>query len=638
MGTSRPASPGLAPPALVALLTLMTLELVRSSGPLLDRAYGLAGVPAAAATALATYAAPGLFAGLVLLAVRRHPGGTLLVSTGLLAVLRLVVQALDGGARFAVGLVTVAVGVAALTLAVAVLAGRPDGGRLAAAAVSVGAAAAVGLQLTLGTWDAYWRHTLVGWLVTIAVVGTGAGLAVLTWSRSAVVPEGTQARRLWALGPFLALVAMMLANPAFAASQSGVPLALAGPLHAVGLLLAAWRLTRIGGPARGWHLGITAALLVLAIAGGVYLASSLVLAALLVAQVSAVLALGSALAPSSAASGLLLSRTAGAAAVVGLGTIAPILAYQSDYDLPLPFPNELVLLATAVVLGLSGLRRARGMPDTTAGQLPRGLVAAGTALVLLGTAVAVTTWALTSRVAGDAPLSTGRVLSWNLHYGVSSAGSVDLEAVAHTIETHDPDVVLLQEVSRGWVQGGGADTATWLAARLGRQFSFAPAADGRFGNVILSRQPPRAVRIQPLPYGNGPQQRSALSADVELGQRTVRATSIHLQNRRANTPTRIRQLETFLAGLEGDGPAEAPRVVGSDLNAEPGSPEVALLSRAGFVSAVDAAGDPEALTSPVPSPTRRIDWVFSRGLTVEEATVLTDARSSDHLPIVVVTG
>jgi endonuclease/exonuclease/phosphatase family metal-dependent hydrolase len=228
------------------------------------------------------------------------------------------------------------------------------------------------------------------------------------------------------------------------------------------------------------------------------------------------------------------------------------------------------------------------------------------------------------------------VLSWNLHYGVSSAGSVDLEAVARTIEAHDPDAVLLQEVSRGWVQGGGVDMATWLSNRLHRQFTFAPAADGRFGNVILSRRDARDVRIQPLPYGDGPQQRSALSAAVEVGQDRVRVTSIHLQNRRANTPTRLRQLETYLASIEADRP-DTRAIIGGDLNAEPGSPEVALLTEAGFVSAIDAVGDPGALTSPATNPQRRIDWVFSRGVTVRSADVLADARSSDHLPIVIAT-
>ena len=120
--------------SLVALLTLVTVDLVRSSGPLLDMAFSQ-GVATAAGSAIATYALPGLLV-LVLLAARRvGPHGPLMVGTFLLAAARLVAQALDGGARFGVGLATVALGVAVLTLGVAALAGRA-GGAAAASAVA----------------------------------------------------------------------------------------------------------------------------------------------------------------------------------------------------------------------------------------------------------------------------------------------------------------------------------------------------------------------------------------------------------------------------------------------------------------------------------------------------------------------
>jgi endonuclease/exonuclease/phosphatase family metal-dependent hydrolase len=224
------------------------------------------------------------------------------------------------------------------------------------------------------------------------------------------------------------------------------------------------------------------------------------------------------------------------------------------------------------------------------------------------------------------------VLSWNLHYGVTPEGAVDLEGVARTIEAQDPDAVLLQEVSRGWVQGGGVDMATWLAHRLGYRFAFAPAADRRFGNVILSREAPVAVRALALPYGQGPQHRSAVSAQVRVGGRLTQVTSVHLQHRPASTPTRVRELETLLADLAVD--TRLPMVVGGDLNAGPGDPEPALLMAAGFVSAVDAVGEVQVLSDPGATRGRRIDWVFGRGVGFRSARFL-DVRGSDHLPVVV---
>src|SRR5450830_1390995 len=246
-------SPRRALTVLVAVLTLATLELVRSSGPLLDMAVSQ-GVVSAAGAALVTYALPGPLA-LALVMTTRRAGrlGPVVLGTLLLAAARLVVQGLGAGVRFGVGLETVALAIAVLTLAVGALAGRAGGPR-AASAVATGLAGAVGLQLVLATWDAYWRHDMLGWAVTALLAGAlvAGALAV---RREAAAGDGPNAsdvpilpamrvRRLWALGPLLGLSAMVLANPAFAASQSGAPLAVAGPLVGGTWALAAWGVLR----------------------------------------------------------------------------------------------------------------------------------------------------------------------------------------------------------------------------------------------------------------------------------------------------------------------------------------------------------------------------------------------------------
>lgn len=661
-GLSRPAtSAGLPLVGLTAVLTLVALEMVRASGPVIDTAYGEGGASAAARAAVVSYAAPGLVAGLLLLAVRRaaRPApAALLVGCGLLAVLRLGMQGVTGEARFFLGLAAVAVALTALVLAVAVLAGRPGGGRTAAAAVLTGAGGGVGLSLALGTWDAPWRQTVLGWSVAVVLVAALVLLAVLVAGDPSSAPN-RQVGRLWVLGPALGLAAMMLANPAFAAAQSGLPLAVAGPVHGAGLLVAGGLLTcptltrrpRPRSTGR-WGSGLAAVGLVagvtlaLQLSGSSRLLGSAVLVALLTAQVTGGMLLGLALQPGppptrrEARRVPALAATSVAAAVAGLLTIGPVLAYQLDYDVTLGFPNELVLVATTLALALAGLRvtaagPGEGAPARRVRFSPTLLVAA--ALLLLGTAVAVA-GALGSRSADEQPGDvgyTGRVVSWNLHYGVSPAGAVELEAVARTIEAYDPDVVLLQEVSRGWVQGGGVDMASWLSTRLGRPFVFGAAADGRFGNVILARGAMTDVEVQSLPYGAGPQRRSALTAVTRLGPQPTTVTSIHLQHRAANGATRVAQVQAFLDAQAVRASRPSARVVGGDLNATPGRPEVGLLTDAGYVSAIDTVGDPAALTDPSPRPTRRIDWVFGRGVSFTEAEVLTGVQLSDHLPLVV---
>lgn len=631
-----PGAPATAAPAglaaLVAVAALVALEAVRTSGPLLDMAFGV-GVVAVAGTALGTYLAPGLLAALLVAAGRRRPLAAAVAGAAVLAVLRLVLQALTAGARFAVGLTSVALAVAVLVLAAAALAGRAGGGRAAARSVALGLAAALGLQLALGSWDAPWRRDVLGWAVAAALA---AALLAAAWAaRGADAPA--RPGRLWALGPALGLGAMVAANPAFVASQAGTPLVGAGALLGLAWLAA-------GRDRRPAWTDAVALPLVLA---GTYLAPDAGWAPVALVAVALPLVVASALAralePAPGAGPARPWRAAGAASLVGLGAILPLLGYQIDYDIPLPFPNWLVPVAAALALGLAGVRRGtRPVQDAAQDAAPdavpapaarplRGLALAAAGLLVVGAVVAGAQALLGP--ADPAQRDEVVLLSWNLHYGVDPAGAVDLEAIARTIEAEDPDVVALQEVNRGWVQGGGADMATWLAQRLRMRVTFAPAADRQFGNAVLTRGDLSDAVALELPYGAGPQGRSAASADVTLPAGTLRVTSVHLQHRDENTPTRLDQLRTLLAAEQ-----HRAAVVAGDLNAQPGRPEIDLVTGAGFLSAVDEVGDPAALTIPSTGPEERIDWVFWRAdgpVAATEARVLTQARASDHLPIVV---
>ncbi len=641
--------------SLVAVVTTSTLELVRSSGALLDRAFASGTLPAASA-AVVTYVAPALLATVLLVVAgsRSSTGRTsgfpsgrvVLAGVGALGALRLVVQAVDGGLRFGLGLAAAALAVAVLTLTVAFVAARPNGGHQAALGLTLGIGLSVGLQLALGTWDAYWRHTPLGWTVTAVLVVGAILLARLVGSE--VV--GGRPRRLWVLGPYVALATMMLANPAFASSQDGTRLPWAGGalvvMAAVGflLLLSPTRLTA------GFRIA-SSILLPVAIAGTFWSHGPVVLIWLAIAEAAAAVTLATALGSRRSAPPT-LSRTALVSGVIGLGTILPLLGYQLDYDVPLGFPNAWVVVAAAVTVAGAGLRLRTPAPPGGLATGPAGapsgsgtirpdrvpvtinplrlLVLPSVGLTVIGLWVCAPTEA--APTASTSP--SVRLLDWNLHYGVSPETSVDLELIARTIEAQHPDVVTLQEVSRGWVMGGGADVATWLSHRLAMQMVFVPAADRQFGNVVLSRYALSDVTTTPLPYGEGPQQRSAISATVTLRSGTpLRVTSVHLQHRAGNTATRLTEITALLATQ----PGTVARVIGGDLNAGPGSVEIETLTGAGWSSALDVAGGSAgaaSLTSPSVAPEVRIDWVLGQQVTFSDSSVLTGPRTSDHLPVV----
>ncbi|WP_308160918.1 endonuclease/exonuclease/phosphatase family protein [Cellulomonas sp. GbtcB1] len=630
--------------SLVALVTVLALDAVRAAGPVLDRAFAVSTV-AVAGAAVVTFLGAGLLAALALVGTGRRGPGTASGRTALVAVValgaaRLVTQVVHDEARFVAGLVTASLAVAALVLATTLVAGRAGGGRQAALGLTLGTGLSAGLQLALGTWDPLWRGGVLGSVVAVVLVLLAVALA---WVARRETATG-RPRRTWVLGPALALVVMVLGNPAFAAAQSHLPLMAAGTATVLASALTAWLLLvpRIMARPVRWAAAV---LLPVATAVAFLTTGVPALVAILVAEAAAGVVLTVALktrrpAPPG------IPRTALATGGVGLGLVVVLLLYLLDYDVPLGVDNAWVVVLAAALLATGGLRW-RTPPEPAEAAAPttveagarepapplranalRFLVLPSVALLLVGW---VSATLAAPAPAADADPDTFVVLDWNLHYGVAAHTAVDLEQIARTIEAQGPDVVALQEVSRGWVLGGGADMLTWLGHRLGMHVAFAPAADQQFGNALLSRTELTDVEVVDLPYGAGPQERSALTARVAgPGGESVRVTSVHLQHRDDNVDTRLDQL----AALEDALPDDVPSVLAGDLNAEPGSAELDALGGAGWVSAMDTAGAEDVLTHPSNEPAVRIDWVLGRGgVTFAEARVLAD-DSSDHLALV----
>ncbi|PFG33712.1 endonuclease/exonuclease/phosphatase family protein [Sanguibacter antarcticus] len=641
----RPVTPGAvgASVALLAVLTATCLELVRTSGPLIDLAFS-SGLATAAITALGTFVAAGVFV-LVLAARRPLDGRVLLLGVTALAVGRLASQALDGPLRYGITLATVALSLAVVLVAASVV-GRVSGTAVAVA-VAGGALGSAALNLLLATWDAVWRTGPVGWAVPVVLALTSL---VLAW-RLRALPAAPAVRGLWVLGPFLSLAVSTFANPAFIASQSGAHLAFAGltiVITTVGVTTLMTRSLVDVSAIPGRFDGALVAVLVLAPVGLFFArdwpgaaspaVSVLVLVCVVLLGTSATVALAQALTrPVHRQTAL---RLGGSASCAGLGVILPLLVYQLDYEVPLGVPNALVPVLVALILAVMGLRArrlARALQDeisVVAQPLTHGTVRPVAALVGLLAVVGTVVAAVPSSAAeaADEDPTSVRLLDWNVHYGVNAEPGVDLDAIVQVIDASGADLVTLQEVSRGWIMGGGADMAAYLADQLGMDYVYSPAADQQFGNAILWKPhlgDVSDVEQTGLPFGMGPQKRSAVSATFDIDGTALRVTSVHLQHRVQNTPTRIDQLETLLAAE----PVEGAYVLAGDLNAEPGWAETRLLERSGLVSAQDEAGQPTALTFPSTSPDSRIDWVYGSDVSFSDVEVIATSVS-DHRPIV----
>lgn len=616
---------------LLFLVTAMTAELIRFSGPLLDSVIDRDGVIIAALTALATYLAPGVLA--YALSFRRQVSGPMiLIAVSALAIARLTCQFLDGMARFGFGLATVALSIATLGLVAA--AASQQGPRVVGGGVGFGLLLSAFLNLVFGTWDPLWRSGPIP-IIFAFILGAGAIVAAARIKDSA---PGSHARGLWAIGPVLSLGVVIFANPAFISSQSDLPLW----LSAFVLLAIALGLPNVLARAHENHV-TPGVFIVLGVAAIFFIrpwpATPLPIISIAILIFTALVGLAAvslltvivSRPPNRTSTGPLSLAISGAGAL----TILPILLFQLDYDIPLGFPNKFLWVASALILAGAAAVVGRRVEKTgtRAGQEVRPVLLPMLAtLGVLGVFGMMNTSGILSPAA-SAPVKPDwvKVLNWNLHYGVSANPSVELADMVKMIRQEEATVVTLQEVSRGWIMGGGADMATYLANELGMDFAFVGAADQQFGNALLWNPATPITDIERirLTYGDGPQWRSAIGGNVNLDGDQFRIVTVHLQHREENTPTRIAQLDD----LFGIRPAEGRTLITGDFNAEPGGKEIDYLNRLGFISGQDTAGDASELTWPSDEPNVRIDWLFGKDLTFSDFKVLSSV-TSDHRPLV----
>lgn len=218
-----------------------------------------------------------------------------------------------------------------------------------------------------------------------------------------------------------------------------------------------------------------------------------------------------------------------------------------------------------------------------------------------------------------------RVGTYNIHYGYNTPWQFSLEAQARTIAESGADIVMLQEVDACRITSYGVDDALWLARRLGMQEVYAPTLEGLSGIALLTRFPIAASDMQWLT--SQLEQTAIVHAQVTVGDQPLDAYGIWLGLEPAE---RARQLDDALTFI-GDA---SPAVLGGDFNSTPDSPIYARIRAAGFEDPFVVGSFDPAPTDPAIEPTERIDFVWMRGLEVQDARVL-NSLASDHRMVVV---
>ena len=435
---------------------------------------------------------------------------------------------------------------------------------------------------------------------------------------------------LLALGPALALFHLVTGNIAFVAQHTGLTTIQAGLLLSGGVILGALigtlRLIAIGAGA-----GMLASRFLIfdAIVGSLTLS--------LVWRGDELAALG-ALFSTVIATELILfifaSRqppdvqppTGFAAAFVTLGMLAHFVTlfvyYSSTGSGPVIFGIWALLLATGGV-AIFGLPRSLSTDPIDV----RPLLVPGTVIVA---ALAIAPIVATGDTGTAKPEPRANeplaVMTYNIQSGFSRDDRWDLEATAKVIEESGATVVILQEVSRGWLVTSGNDQLVWLGDRLGMNYSWGPAStDGLWGNALLSNYPVQSSTV--IRYSSTDNlRRSALVVDLLIDGETVRFVATHLDNPEDAGAIRSEQVEQLLPLVD----EVRPLVLGGDFNMGPSDPLIQQIMAVGLTDA-GAAGGATGATSATGN---RIDYIFvSDEFAVVRADII-DSGASDHRPVI----
>jgi endonuclease/exonuclease/phosphatase family metal-dependent hydrolase len=452
-------------------------------------------------------------------------------------------------------------------------------------------------------------------LLVAALVFLASGVAALSGTRTWTRPDGRGALALIAL-PALFLVAETGGtNGAQVALASGLGLGPEPPratqlgMVLVGLGLAAGSLAISRQHPRGVAAAIAcaagASLLwymhapVVSLVGGLVLAAGLFIAAATIP--------GAPL------------RVAGSPAVVTLALALGWLVFVGTafgfYAFWAYLPA--VYAATALVAVAALLVPGGALPAWRA--LPIGLVPIVVGVPLLALL-------LTPQSPGtEEPRNTFRVMTYNIHQGFNAGQIPSLDMLVDVISRESPDVLMLQEVARGWMIDEQHDALSVLAERLGMPYVFGPNIGDLYGNAILSRFPMTDVKRVHFAVQPSAKHQPRGAVGVRIGD--VLIVTTHLDDVADSSSIRQEQVRTILR--EWDGAQIA--IVAGDMNAEPAALEMGLFSEAGYGDLAEPAGP----TTTMDDPPKRIDYIWGLGVIGSNPHTVMALGASDHRAVVV---
>ena len=225
------------------------------------------------------------------------------------------------------------------------------------------------------------------------------------------------------------------------------------------------------------------------------------------------------------------------------------------------------------------------------------------------------------------PSNTFRLMTYNIHQGFSAENVPSLDMIVEVVSREAPDVLVLQEVVRGWMIDEQHDALSVLAERLDMPYVFAPNIGDLYGNAILSRFPMTDVKRVHFAVQPSARHQPRGAVGVRIGD--VLVVTTHLDDVQDAESGAIRQEQVRTIFREWDG--EQLAVIAGDMNAEPGSLEMGLFSEAGYSDLAESLGP----TTTMDDPPKRIDYIWGIGVIGSSQHKVRALGASDHEALVI---
>jgi len=223
------------------------------------------------------------------------------------------------------------------------------------------------------------------------------------------------------------------------------------------------------------------------------------------------------------------------------------------------------------------------------------------------------------------PRNTFRVMTYNIHQGFNAGNVPSLDNLVDVISRESPDVLVLQEVVRGWMIDEQHDALGVLAERLAMPYVFGPNIGDLYGNAILSRFP--MTDVKRIHFAVQPSARHQPRGAVGVRIGDVLIVTTHLDDIADSSSIRQEQVRTILREWDG----EKIAIIAGDMNAEPGDLEMSLFSEAGYGDLAEPAGP----TTTMDDPQKRIDYIWGIGVIGSSPHTVMALGASDHRAVVV---